>query len=245
MMMKKILLLLVVSFLFPGCSTTQRYCVETPYTIKSQIKSCEVMVAYSEKNIKAETPQTHPVSAGLIIGLIGEISRSAERSQIEKFLPLIHQEVKEMALGNLLKEEVSHALHKTKWLGVQKIYLIEGAQRSTVEEMRAKSQSDVFVLVELKGAMNSQFETLTGELALEMYPVSEKLCGCIKVSDPKTTPIYRKTFVFAESLPVPEGEREENAKQWVRNNGETIKKSLQNIVKNLTAKWQTDLNKEE
>ena len=95
------------------------------------------------------------------------------------------------------------------------------------------SQTDGTLVSLFYYKLSPDFKTLTGTIYVTVYPTSEKLMILVKTKELTETPIYKTNVSATEILENSTDDIKKNAEIWSKDNGEYLKRSMENLAKKL------------
>lgn len=229
-----------VILLLAGCAGPKNF-VQLPDSIQKQIHSCDVVLLNPQKTVDADIKRSY-MGHGLLDLMVASMVEGVRSSKAQKLLQPIQNEMKEFHPDVLFQDKLRADLQKIKWLAAKDIKVVNGKEDELRDKIVQTSLKDTVLFVTFRYALTPEFESLAGTLSVEMYPVHERVCSCVKSEDPKKTPIYKTHFMSSFSLPVPENDKEDNAKHWSNNNGALLKKGINQVIDGVLKQLTEDLS---
>ncbi len=232
---KNIVFIALATLTLSNCAQKKAEFVALPPQLQNHITSSEAYVEQCQKKMMAAIESSH-ISEGtgsLLLAAIDVGIMTYRQNCAEDAMCDMQKELTQYGLQAKFQEKLEQTLREAAWLHMGAINHIAELNDEAIENARKSTKADALLTIKFSYRLDAKFNAITGTLHVDLYPTGDKWKGKLAEGQDDSSPIMKFRLTSSEALPFRVMSIEENAKRWLDNDAEYLKKALNTILRNL------------
>ncbi|MFN7710547.1 MAG: hypothetical protein ACK5O7_06290 [Holosporales bacterium] len=232
--MKTFAFLTLCPITLSNCSPKPEFVALQP-ELQTHIASSEAYVQLCQDKMLAdiEPSKISESNPSLLMVLVDTAIMAYRSNCAEDAMVDMQKELKNYGLQKKFQQRLEQALQAATWLHLGPIHHVAALDDETLEKASKSTKADALLTAQFSYRLDAKFNTIRGTLDVVLHPTAEKWKTVVQDTDLSRSPLMKFSLAYSEPLPFRVMSIEDNAKRWLENDAEYLKKALNSILHNL------------
>jgi hypothetical protein len=234
-----------------ACATAIPSQVALTQAARDNIASTEIVAPVKQSEIYVFVPASNVSAAaggGLLAALVDAGIDAARTHSAEEAVKPLRDVVVDYNFDETLRSDLQTAVSEIAWIHLDSTRVIKDIQPAAIDGAISGSKDAAVLVATTDYHLSNDGSELSVTLFANMFPNSDALKAARTghagktVSDPANA-VYRNNFTYTAKVPGTPGDRAANIAAWSANNGEPLRKALNDGAGELSRQLANDLAK--